>query len=95
LRHVPADRDRLSFSPGGYRLRVLPGELDAERFESLGVQALEDRDPARRAELIGQALALWQGTPYQRPGRSGTGRRGVAAVRAQALCFSKSCTRQS
>lgn len=65
LRHALADRDRLSFDPGGYRLRVLPGELDAERFESLGVQALEDRDPARRAELIRQALALWEGMPYQ------------------------------
>jgi DNA-binding SARP family transcriptional activator len=65
LRHLLADRERLSFGAGGYRLRVLPGELDAERFESLGARALEAPDPVQRAELIRQALELWQGTPYQ------------------------------
>nr|WP_225954579.1 helix-turn-helix domain-containing protein [Kibdelosporangium phytohabitans] len=39
LRRFLDDPDRVSSSAGGYQLRVLPGELDAERFESLADEA--------------------------------------------------------
>ncbi|WP_258903816.1 BTAD domain-containing putative transcriptional regulator [Actinokineospora sp. UTMC 2448] len=57
--------DRLSHGPAGYTLRTLPGELDAERFESLVAEALGVQDPARRARLLRDAVALWRGTPYE------------------------------
>jgi DNA-binding SARP family transcriptional activator/Flp pilus assembly protein TadD len=58
--------DRLSFDPAGYLLRVLPGELDAERFESLVDEALEiaDREPQRVVEILRKALSLWRGAPF-------------------------------
>ncbi|WP_280262233.1 AfsR/SARP family transcriptional regulator [Nocardia wallacei] len=66
LRSVLDDPDRLSFGPGGYRLRVHPGELDAERFcDDLDrARELAPHDPAASAELIRRTLRLWRGTPY-------------------------------
>jgi DNA-binding SARP family transcriptional activator len=66
LRRALGDRERLSFGSGGYRLVVEPGELDAERFESLADEAsdLAGGDPQRGVELLREALGLWQG---QRP----------------------------
>ncbi|HEY1366163.1 MAG TPA: BTAD domain-containing putative transcriptional regulator [Gaiellaceae bacterium] len=52
--------------PGGYLLDVAPEQLDASRFERLaraGRQALADGDPARAAEQLRSALALWRGDP--------------------------------
>ena len=54
-------------TPAGYRLRVRPGELDAERFE----QRVEDgrrrargrATPEQAAALLREALALWRGPP--------------------------------
>jgi DNA-binding SARP family transcriptional activator/ABC-type branched-subunit amino acid transport system substrate-binding protein len=51
---------------GGYVLRVAPGELDADRFESLadaGRAALEAGDAAGAAERLRDALRLWRGPP--------------------------------
>ncbi|WP_020500438.1 AfsR/SARP family transcriptional regulator [Sciscionella marina] len=55
----------LSHEPGGYRLRVQPGELDAAVFERLVAEAGESGDPDRSARLLDKALRLWHGTPYQ------------------------------
>jgi class 3 adenylate cyclase/tetratricopeptide (TPR) repeat protein len=52
--------ERLLSAQGGYVLQVDPGELDAEVFERL-VQEADGEPPARRAERIGAALALWRG----------------------------------
>src|SRR4051795_7207462 len=41
LRKALGERDRLVIGPAGYLVRVLPGELDAERFERLVADALE------------------------------------------------------
>ena len=48
----------------GYQLLLGPGDLDAERFETLagrGREALADGDPDRAAELLEEALELWRG----------------------------------
>jgi DNA-binding SARP family transcriptional activator len=60
--------DRIESRPGSYRVRVLPGELDADLAADLSVEArrllVEGTDPARAAELIGRALELWRGDAY-------------------------------
>ncbi len=53
-------RDVLVTQPPGYRLAVEPEDVDANRFERLLAQAL-DAEPARRASLLQEALALWHG----------------------------------
>jgi DNA-binding SARP family transcriptional activator len=45
--------------PPGYLLR--PGSLDLSRFEALAESARSVEDPARRAQLYREALALWRG----------------------------------
>ena len=56
--------DRLTREGSAYRLRIDPGELDAERFERLadeGDAVLRRRSFREAAELLGEALALWRG----------------------------------
>lgn len=67
LRALLGEPGRLSFGPGGYSLQVLPGELDAEEFDTLVDEAtsVAEDDPQRCAELIRKALNLFRGTPYQ------------------------------
>lgn len=61
-----ADRSRITAQPGGYRIRVEPGELDVERFEALREAA---RDAARAGshadavEWLRAASSLWRGEP--------------------------------
>ena len=48
----------------GYVLRVLPGQLDVDRFEALvarGREALEGGDPLTAASVLREALAVWRG----------------------------------
>ena len=55
---------RLQTRPGGYVLRVDPGELDVERFERLaedGHAALLAGDAARAARVLREALAMARG----------------------------------
>jgi len=52
--------------PPGYRIELDPGQLDLDRFERLtadAAPALSHGDPARAAELLREALALWRGEP--------------------------------
>ena len=64
LRKALGDPDAVMTTPAGYRLRVRPGELDAERF-ALGVaegqRALEAGDPERARVVLREALELWHG----------------------------------
>ncbi|MDQ0580629.1 AfsR/SARP family transcriptional regulator [Streptomyces rishiriensis] len=49
---------------GGYRLAAAPDDVDLHRFERLtadGIRALADKDPAKAAVVLDDALALWQG----------------------------------
>ncbi|HXM58419.1 MAG TPA: BTAD domain-containing putative transcriptional regulator [Candidatus Dormibacteraeota bacterium] len=62
----PAQRGRLESHPGGYRLRVHAEELDLLQFSSLasgGRRALQVGDYATASVLLGEAIALWRGTP--------------------------------
>ena len=64
LRKALGGGEALVTSVGGYRLRVEPGALDAERFELLvadGGERLEAGDPERAAAVLRDALALWRG----------------------------------
>ena len=63
LRRALAE-DVVVSSSGGYALAVDPERIDALRFERLldeGRGALADDHPARAAELLHSALALWRG----------------------------------
>jgi predicted ATPase/DNA-binding SARP family transcriptional activator len=56
--------DRLVREGAGYRLRVEPGELDAERFERMageGASALASRSYAKASEQLLEALGIWRG----------------------------------
>ncbi|KAB8165735.1 tetratricopeptide repeat protein [Streptomyces sp. 3MP-14] len=63
LRTLLGDPERLTHGPEGYRLRVLPGELDAERFDAEVTEglALVAEDPRRALALLRGALARWDG----------------------------------
>ena len=53
--------------PGGYLLRVAPGQLDLERFQELlgrGRASLTS-DPATASKTLREALALWRGQPLE------------------------------
>ena len=66
LRKVLGDPDALVTTPAGYRLRVRPGELDAERFErevAAARQALEDGGAQQAASQLREALDQWRGPP--------------------------------
>ena len=59
-----SDRDRLVGDASGYRLRLQPDELDAERFERLaskGRAALAARQPQDAADALRKAMGFWRG----------------------------------
>jgi DNA-binding SARP family transcriptional activator/tetratricopeptide (TPR) repeat protein len=59
-----ADGKTLVHRAPGYLLRVAPGDLDSQVFESLvgqGRSALAAARPDRAAELLTEALGLWRG----------------------------------
>ncbi len=59
--------DAISTQPGGYRLDVQPGELDADLFAELVGQAgrlVRDGQLTEAAERYTTALALWRGTAF-------------------------------
>src|SRR4051794_27603872 len=64
LRKALGERDRLVIGPAGYLLRVLPGELDVERFECRvagGLEALATGRLERAASELREALSVWRG----------------------------------
>ncbi|MEA2188411.1 MAG: hypothetical protein QOK16_3422 [Solirubrobacteraceae bacterium] len=66
LRKALGDTEVISTTSAGYRLRVRPDELDAERFERLvedGRRALADGQPEHAASVLREALALWRAEP--------------------------------
>jgi len=66
LRRALGDPDLLATTSAGYRLRVRPGELDADRFEDHvreGRRALAAGRPEQAAVALREALSLWRGPP--------------------------------
>src|SRR3954452_13003925 len=64
LRKALGDPEAITTTPAGYRLRVRPDELDAERFQrgvAAGRLALDAGQPERAALGLERALALWRG----------------------------------
>jgi DNA-binding SARP family transcriptional activator len=55
-------RDVVVTKPPGYVLQIDEAQLDLRRFEQLVANARE-AEPARRAKLLREALALWRGPP--------------------------------
>ena len=47
----------------GYVLELEPGALDLEAFTALRAEARDASEPARAAEALHEALALWRGAP--------------------------------
>lgn len=71
-------------APGGYRLGACT--LDAHAFHSRVSVARGERDPLRRAQLLGEALNLWRGDAYQDlpPHLAGAAAAQLAELRATA-----------
>ena len=60
--------DVIRTSPQGYALTLPADDVDARRFERLvgrGRELLALGEPDRAAYLLGEALELWRGTPFQ------------------------------
>jgi DNA-binding SARP family transcriptional activator len=68
-RALPApERHRLAAGRRGYLLRAGQDEVDAGVFQSLaadGRAALDRDDPATADRLLGRALDLWRGSPFE------------------------------
>lgn len=71
LRRLLPDHDgrtRIESRSGAYRIRVGPGELDADRAGELAAEARRtatDGDAAAAVTLLEQALRLWRGRPFE------------------------------
>jgi predicted ATPase len=50
--------------PGGYRLAVERGDVDAVRFQDLVAAASADSEASAARATAGEALELWAGTPW-------------------------------
>ena len=53
--------DAIRAQPGGYRIVVADGDLDAAAFTALVAKARSAADPAEAADLLREALAIWRG----------------------------------
>src|SRR5829696_1221673 len=54
--------DTIVTRPTGYAIRLEPGQLDLERFETL-VESARGAPPAQAADVLREALALFRGPP--------------------------------
>lgn len=60
-------RDLVATRPPGYLVHIDPDAVDAARFEALQTMASDQAaggDPARAAEILRSALALWRGPAF-------------------------------
>ncbi|MFG1608403.1 BTAD domain-containing putative transcriptional regulator [Actinoplanes sp. NPDC049265] len=55
---------RIDRQADAYRLRVRPGELDADRARTLAAEAASAPAPSDALGLLREALKLWRGRPY-------------------------------
>ena len=86
--------EAIAHTPTGYVLRVAPGRLDLERFESLcreGRDRLALGDAVRACELLDEALALWRGPALADVGLESLGQSSI--VRLEELRLAAIATR--
>ncbi|WP_338783603.1 BTAD domain-containing putative transcriptional regulator [Streptomyces sp. DG1A-41] len=57
-------REQVVREPAGYRLLLADDVVDALRFQELADRARAHREPAVKADLFADALALWRGPAY-------------------------------
>ncbi|MEW2060264.1 MULTISPECIES: BTAD domain-containing putative transcriptional regulator [unclassified Streptomyces] len=57
-------REQVVREPAGYRLLLADAVVDARRFQELADRARAHREPAVKADLFADALALWRGPAY-------------------------------
>ncbi|MFE2277735.1 BTAD domain-containing putative transcriptional regulator [Streptomyces sp. NPDC059454] len=57
-------REQVVREPAGYRLLLADAVVDALRFQELADRARTHREPAVKADLFADALALWRGPAY-------------------------------
>jgi YVTN family beta-propeller protein len=76
--------DRLVRRAPGYLLRVEPGELDSERFETL-VREAREQPPAAATASLRQALALWDGQPLAQLAYEPFAQRAIAGLEDRRL----------
>lgn len=50
--------------PGGYVLKVEPGDIDSYEFERIALEASSELDPYVALEMYDEALRLWSGPAY-------------------------------
>ncbi|HSC27087.1 MAG TPA: BTAD domain-containing putative transcriptional regulator, partial [Vicinamibacterales bacterium] len=80
-----AEGPRVVRDGNGYALRVLPDELDSERFAAAVARAreLQELDPQGAERVLSEAMRLWRGAPF-----SGL-RRSSPTVREQAAYLAR------
>ncbi|MEU5159407.1 BTAD domain-containing putative transcriptional regulator [Streptomyces sp. NPDC020875] len=81
----PGGRELVVAASAGYRLAAAAGAVDADRFRELVARAGADGDPAVRAELLGEALALWRGPAYAEFADEAFARAAVARLEEERL----------
>ena len=94
LRKALGEGEILTREPAGYRLRVRPGELDAERFERLfedGHRALALGQTEHAATVLREALALWRGPPLPELDLSALEQAEIARLEEQRLAAVEAC----
>ncbi len=57
--------ERIGSQPAGLVLLAEPDRIDALRFEQLLDDAAREADPDRERKLLGEALDLWRGEPFE------------------------------
>src|SRR5690625_3546659 len=66
MRRLLEDEDALVREGAGYRLLLVPGDLDAEVFDRLADRALDRQNsPEEVAAAAAEALALWHGDAFE------------------------------
>ncbi|MFB7088217.1 BTAD domain-containing putative transcriptional regulator [Streptomyces sp. NPDC056296] len=63
-RAEPGAETLVESRPQGYLLRTGPQDVDAQRFTGLTTTATGTEDPRARADLLTEALTLWQGDAF-------------------------------
>jgi len=82
LRRALGGAEALVSGPAGYRLATVRDDVDVFRFERLAARGRAELavSPAKAAELLGQALALWRGDPLTDAAETEAGRAAIARL---------------